>query len=186
MCGCGRTSAPSPGAKSTGPKWSKKMNGPTIFVGTAGNTRRTVKPPRSRNRGLTSKAFPPKKTVYIRRRGTRIAVESNPFDTAARPMRFSYYDRLSAARKRIYRQSEGIVTLGIPKQLELGRTVRSIEAALAADDRDAVQRACQSLIDELNAGYRVPPVRVRILNRRPSEEDGELHGLYEPAEGRAR
>src|SRR5947207_452643 len=101
-------------------------------------------------------------------------------------MRFSYYDRLSAARKRIYRQSEGIVALGIPKQLELGRTVRSIEAALAADDRDAVQRACQSLIDELNAGYRVPPVRVRILNRRPAEEDGELHGLYEPAEGRAR
>ena len=101
-------------------------------------------------------------------------------------MRFSYYDRLSAARKKIYRQSEAIVTLGIPNQLELGRTVRSIEAALAADDRDAVQRACQSLIDELNAGYRVPPVRVRILNRRPAEEDGELHGLYEPAEGRAR
>jgi hypothetical protein len=100
-------------------------------------------------------------------------------------MRFSYYDRLSAARKRIYRQSDGIVTLGIPKQLELGRTVRSIEAALAADDRAAVQLACQRLIDDLNAGYRVPPARVRILNRRPAEEDGELHGLYEPAEGRS-
>src|SRR5438874_11651558 len=57
------------------------MNGPTILVGTAGNTRRTVKPPRSRNRGLTSKVFSfRKKTVYIRRSGRRIAVESNPFD----------------------------------------------------------------------------------------------------------
>jgi hypothetical protein len=100
-------------------------------------------------------------------------------------MRFSYYDRLSGERKKIYRQSDAIVTLGIPRGLELGETVREIEAALKTDDRAAVQRACQRLIDALNQGYRVPPARVRILNRRPDEGDGELHGLYEPGEGRA-
>ena len=100
-------------------------------------------------------------------------------------MRFSYYDRLSGARKKIYRQSDGIVTLGIPPALEVGTTVRRIESALSADDRTAVQRACQSLVDDLNRGYRVPPARVRILNRRPAEGDGELHGLYEPGEGRS-
>ncbi len=100
-------------------------------------------------------------------------------------MRFSYYDRLSGERKKIYRQSDGIVTLGIPRALELGETVRRIDVALGADDRAAVQRACQDLIDALNHGYRVPPARVRILNRRPDEGDGELHGLYEPGEGRS-
>lgn len=100
-------------------------------------------------------------------------------------MRFSYYDRLSGARKKIYRRSDAIVTLGIPLGLELGETVRRIGEMLAADNRRAVQRACQELIDDLNSGYRVPPARVRILDRRPAEGDGELHGLYEPGEGRS-
>ncbi len=30
----------------------------------------------------------------------------------------------------------------------------------------------------------VPPVRLLVLARRPSDDDGELHGLYEPEEGR--
>lgn len=100
-------------------------------------------------------------------------------------MRFSYYDRLSSERKKIYRQSDAIVTLGVPHGLDLGETVREIEAALESDDRAAVQRACQRLVDALNEGYRVPAARVRILTRRPDEGDGELHGLYEPGEARS-
>jgi hypothetical protein len=100
-------------------------------------------------------------------------------------MRFAYYDRLSAERKRIYRRSDAIVALGIPPGLELGASVDRIEAALAADDRADVRDACQGLLDALTAGYRVPPVRVRILARRPADGYGELHGLYEPEEGRA-
>jgi hypothetical protein len=99
-------------------------------------------------------------------------------------MRFSYYDRLSGERKKIYRQSDAIVTLGIPRGLEVGGIVGEIETALKSDDRAAVQRACQRLVDALNEGYRVPSARVRILSRRPDEGDGELHGLYEPGEGR--
>ena len=55
---------------------------------------------------------------------------------------------------------------------------------MSADDRAAVQRACQSLIDALVEGYRVPAVRVRILAKRPADSSGELHGLYEPEDGR--
>ena len=99
-------------------------------------------------------------------------------------MRFSYYDRLSAARKKIYRRSDEIVTLGIPPRLDLGATVLRLGSALSADDRAAVQRTCQSLIDALVEGYRVPAVRVRILAKRPADSSGELHGLYEPEEGR--
>jgi hypothetical protein len=99
-------------------------------------------------------------------------------------MRFGYYDRLSAARKKIYRRSDDIVELGMPPRLELGETVARIEAALRADDRASVQRECQNLIDALAEGYRVPGVRVRVLAQRPADDYGELHGLYEPEEGR--
>jgi len=98
-------------------------------------------------------------------------------------MRFAYYDRLSAERKKIYRRSDAIVTLGIPPRLELSASVRRIQAALSADERAEVQRACQDLLDALTAGYRVPPVRVRVHARRPADGYGELHGLYEPEDG---
>ena len=98
-------------------------------------------------------------------------------------MRFAYYDRLSAERKKIYRRSDAIVSLGIPPGVEPSAAVNRIQAALDADDRLEVQRACQSLLDALTAGYRVPPVRVRVLARRPADGYGELHGLYEPEDG---
>ena len=63
-----------------------------------------------------------------------------------------------------------------------GATVAAIRAGLAADRRAEVERACQRLVDSLVGGYRVPPVRVRVLAQRPSDEYGELHGLYEPEE----
>jgi len=97
-------------------------------------------------------------------------------------MRFGYYDRLSRANKEIYRKSDAIETLGLPRGLELGPTVQAIEAALLADDRAAVQRGCAQLIDALVRGYRVPGVTVRVLAKRPADGYGELHGLYEPGE----
>ena len=100
-------------------------------------------------------------------------------------MRFAYYDRLSAARKAIYRKSDAIGAVGLPPGLSLGGDVARIRAALAAADRGALQRACQRLVDALVGGFKVPPIRVRVLAKRPSDDYGELHGLYEPEEGRA-
>jgi hypothetical protein len=100
-------------------------------------------------------------------------------------MRFGYYDRLSPARKKIYRRSDEIAALGLPAGLDLGANVVRIEAALREDNRAAVQSECQTLLDALVAGYHVPKVRVRILAARPADGYGELHGLYEPEEGRA-
>jgi hypothetical protein len=100
-------------------------------------------------------------------------------------MRFSYYDRLSPARKKIYRQSDEIAALGLPPGLDLGEAVLQLELGLRADNRAAVQRECQGLLDALVAGYHVPRIRVRVLAERPADDYGELHGLYEPEEGRA-
>ncbi len=98
-------------------------------------------------------------------------------------MRFAYYDRLPPARQRIYRKSDAIEPLPLPPGMQPDAAVAGIRAALAADARTAVQRHCQSIVDALVAGYHVPPIRVRVLAQRPSDDYGELHGLYEPEDG---
>src|SRR5438105_5719717 len=100
-------------------------------------------------------------------------------------MPFAYYAKLSAARQRIYRKSDSIQSLGAPPGLALGARIARIAEALRTEDRAATQSACQGLIDALMQGYHVPPVRVRVLTRRPADGYGELHGLYEPEEGKA-
>lgn len=97
-------------------------------------------------------------------------------------MPFAYYDRLSAARRSIYRKSDAIITLGLPPGFHAGAIVNELAGALGREDRNAVQACCQALVDGLVQGYHVPPVRVRVLARRPTDDYGELHGLYEPAE----
>jgi hypothetical protein len=95
-------------------------------------------------------------------------------------MRFAYYEKLSPARQRIYRKSDAIVTLGLPRGTLFGSMVSAIGDGLRQDRRADVQLACQSLIDALATGYRVPRIRVRVLATRPADGTGELHGLYEP------
>ena len=96
--------------------------------------------------------------------------------------RFGYYDRLSADSKRTYRQSDAIERVEVPEVGSLSPLVLAIEPALAAAQRSAVERSCQALADALNARLKAPRVAVRVLERRPSNNAGELHGLYEPDE----
>ncbi|APV51961.1 hypothetical protein BWI17_21200 [Betaproteobacteria bacterium GR16-43] len=97
-------------------------------------------------------------------------------------MPFAFYDRLSPARKRVYRKSAAILRIEVPDPEGLVPAATAIEAALAAGDRATLQKACQALVDGLNARLATPPVQVRVLARRPSNDYGELHGLYEPKE----
>lgn len=101
-------------------------------------------------------------------------------------MPFAYYDRLSRDQRRIYRRSDALALPGLPPQLDAGAEVATIARALEIADRRGVQAACQGLLDKLTTGYAVPAIQVRVLTRRPADGDGELHGFYEPAEGRRR
>lgn len=104
-------------------------------------------------------------------------------------MPFAYYDKLSAASKRTYRRSDSIRRIEIPDVASLMPLARAVEPALASADRAAVERACQALVDAINAQLSTPPVDVRVLERRPADSWGELQGLYDPDEvtgGRAR
>jgi hypothetical protein len=98
-------------------------------------------------------------------------------------MPFAYYNRLTAAQKRIYRTSDAIESIALPAATSPGDDVAVIRAGLAADDRAVVQSACQRIVDALTDGYRVPPIRMRVLAQRPADDYGELHGLYEPEDG---
>ena len=97
-------------------------------------------------------------------------------------MPFAYYDRLSPARQRIYRKSDAIARIAVPDVAALRRFVAPLDAALAAEDRAAAERSGQALCDALTAQLATPPVRLRVLLRRPSNAAGELHGLYEPGD----
>ena len=96
--------------------------------------------------------------------------------------RFAYYDSLSAESKRTYRRSDALLRIEIPGLAELEPLARAIPPALESGLREAVERACQALVDALTARLAAPPVRVCVHERRPSNAQGELQGLYEPDE----
>jgi hypothetical protein len=97
-------------------------------------------------------------------------------------LRFAYYDSLSAESKRTYRRSDALLRVAVPDIESLVPLARTVEPGLAGANRAAVERACQQLVDGLNARLATPPVVVRVLERRPANSSGELQGLYEPDE----
>ncbi len=97
-------------------------------------------------------------------------------------MPFAYYDKLSAEDKRVYRKSDSITRIAIPDIGSLMPLAAAIEPSLSSTRRADVERNCQALIDALNRQLAMPPIRVRVMERRPSNSQGELQGLYDPGE----
>lgn len=95
-------------------------------------------------------------------------------------MPFPFYDKLTPARQRIYRASDAIPRIEIANIRTMAPQVQQIERALSTANRAATEQACQALVNALNTQVKTPAVRVRVLERRPSDDYGELHGLYEP------
>ncbi len=54
--------------------------------------------------------------------------------------------------------------------------------SLKQENREKAHAQAQSLMNTIADGLKVPRVRVRVLQTRPSNEGGELHGLYNPEE----
>ncbi len=98
--------------------------------------------------------------------------------------RFSYYNRLSPTLKRVYRQSDELTRVGLPKPATLRPIVAEAEEYLAEERLAALADACQRLTDAINDQLEIPRATVRVLAKRPSKSWGELHGLYEgPGDG---
>ena len=98
-------------------------------------------------------------------------------------MPFAYYRRLNPAQKKIYKKSEGITSIQIPQPGRFRPLLEYLTQALAAGNQVRTQEGAQALVSALSRVLGVPPVRVKVLERRPSHNWGELHGLYEVKRG---
>src|SRR5262245_23674753 len=99
-------------------------------------------------------------------------------------MPFAYYQRLSARDRAIYRRSDGVTSLALPRPRELHALVEELRLALQGEVRPAIEAAAQGLASGLGAQLGLPPVRIEVLAVRPSADWGELHGLYTREAGR--
>jgi len=93
-------------------------------------------------------------------------------------MVFPYYNRLSAANKRVYRRSDEIQEIRLADPVPLQPLARELESVLGSEDRRAIQRLCQQLADGITGQLAIPALAVEVLAVRPSDDTGELHGLY--------
>ncbi len=100
-------------------------------------------------------------------------------------MPYDYYARLKPRQQATYRRSDAVVAVDLPGAAALAPLVDALAAALAAERRTAIERAAQALAAAVLAALAVPNLRVKVLSRRPSTSSSELHGLYEPREGRS-
>jgi hypothetical protein len=99
-------------------------------------------------------------------------------------MPFSYYARLTRSQQAVYRKSDEIPEVRLPRADTLYPMVEGLTSALASEDRLAVQRATDRLIRGLTDAVAVPPVKVEVLAARPHAKWGELHGLYTSERGK--
>ena len=96
-------------------------------------------------------------------------------------MVFSYYSRLTRAEQRIYRKSDEVSSILLPRASSLHPRVGMLVGALKSEDRLRTEEICQEIVSAITASLKVPALRVEVLAARPSRSWGELHGLYTPA-----
>ena len=101
-------------------------------------------------------------------------------------MPYPYYNRLPARDKRTYDQSDRISRVRLPSAWLMQPLVLDLERALQEEQQAQVRVAAQRLLDALTQALGAPAVRVKVLARRPDDDWGELHGLYEGMERRQR
>ncbi|MEQ1881219.1 MAG: hypothetical protein ABL878_09640 [Burkholderiales bacterium] len=97
-------------------------------------------------------------------------------------MVFDYYKRLSAKKQSIYRRSDAIIGIELPDPQPLQLPARALAGALQAEDKALVQTLSQQITDGIVVQMKVPELRIQVLAVRPSDDWGELHGLYLPEE----
>jgi hypothetical protein len=96
---------------------------------------------------------------------------------------FAYYQRLTRAQQRVYRQSDEVTVIRLPRAKDLRPLVDALTDALTREDPLATQAMADRLLAATTASLGVPLLRAQVLAIRPSRSWGELHGLYTPEEG---
>ena len=99
-------------------------------------------------------------------------------------MPFPYYQRLSPRQKAIYRQSDAVMEVRLSEPEVARSFADDLRKALVSGERQEVHRSVNRLCLRICEDLGVDPVKVKVLTRRPSDADGELHGLYVREEGK--
>jgi hypothetical protein len=84
----------------------------------------------------------------------------------------------------VYRASDRIGNVELPDPLRLQPLPDALRRALSRGDPAAVTAVCQLLADGITGQLAIPVVRMQVMGARPHDAGGELHGLYEPGDGR--
>lgn len=101
-------------------------------------------------------------------------------------MPFAYYRKLTARQKRIYDRSEAVSSLPLPSVTKLRPLIDHIAVSLGSENRRDTEKSSGLFTEAVLRALRVSLVDVKVLAKRPSSRWGELHGLYEPSDGKAR
>lgn len=102
-------------------------------------------------------------------------------------MSYSYFNRLNKTQKKIYLASDKITQVKLPNLKALQNSALELKQVLPDANVVAVEHSCQNLTDHLSKELKLVAARIHVLERRPHNNYGELHGLYEPVDqGRAR
>src|SRR6266404_4472406 len=210
MCGCGRTSIPSPDRNVTGPIWSKKMNGPTMRRRGEGSARRTWNPfPRSRvGATITSSGSAPIAPPLLlwrrgrRRRAPQRRGHSGRRDRRQAPLAKDRVHRLDLRRGQLVEFALDVVQLAaksadagllifgglalVPQQRSI-ELVRVLADALLAGDGPAFFRGDDLLahLFQLVADCREPRGQRVALGQLPGPFRGALLRGVDPIDQRA-
>jgi hypothetical protein len=92
----------------------------------------------------------------------------------------SWYRRLPPVLRRVAEASDRVTSLSFRPGALLVETVTALAETLPAGNAVEVQVLAQRIADGVCIGFAVPKVWVRVAQRRPQDQRGELHGLYTP------
>ena len=92
----------------------------------------------------------------------------------------AWYQRLSPAHRRIAAASDRVSALRLDPTPAVVQAVVELPAVLAGARTVEVQVLAQRIADGVCTAFRVPKVWVKVAERRPHDQRGELHGLYSP------
>lgn len=101
-------------------------------------------------------------------------------------MVFDYYHRLGKRQKSIYRKSDSIERIVLNHPDSIRSSIITLEKALASQDRSKTEKASHVLINAILDDLKVVTLKMKVLSARPSNNWGELHGLYEPIDGKTK
>lgn len=94
-------------------------------------------------------------------------------------MPYAYYKRLKLFQKKIYDKSDQIAYVNLPRSDIFQPVLQEMASALSSGNQIKTQEKVQQFLAYLCLLYQVPAVKVKVLERRPSKNWGELHGLYQ-------